>query len=468
MKILLINPSINPDKFGRFHLLMEPMPCIGVAYIAAVLEKDGHSVEIIDNYVMKYQESEIVEYINSSRPDVVGISVLTPSVNFSLRLAKEIKINNKKIILISGNVHPTLFPEEFLKEGCFDIVVRGEGEATMSELMFVISQKKDLGSVKGISYFKEGKVFNNERRPVIENLDQLPMPAWHLLPYKEYGLFPFADIKKPILTIMATRGCPYNCKYCSLSYMDKAYRKRSPANIVDEMEILTEKFGIKQIGFVDPIFPLENDYAVAVLDEIIKRGINKQIIWIAETRADILNESLIKKMKEAGCRRLIFGLESGTQEVLNSIGKSISFEKVRSVIKLLKVNNMESIGLFMIGLPGENEDMIRQTFKYSRDIGIDFAKYAMTVPFPGSELYEIMKREKKIRTDNWDNYTTFNPIPENVPYVPDGMTAQQLIKLQKVGTMQFYLRPKMIYRIFVKIRTVKLNMILKGIYCLLP
>jgi radical SAM superfamily enzyme YgiQ (UPF0313 family) len=219
---------------------------------------------------------------------------------------------------------------------------------------------------------------------------------------------------------------------------------------------------------VDPIFPFEMNYTIKVLDEIIKRGMNKKILWTAETRIDTLNEFLIKKMKEAGCRRLIFGLESGTQEALNTIGKKISFKKSRYIIKLLKDNNMESIGLFMIGLPGENERMIKQTFEYSRDIDIDFAKYAMTVPFPGSELYEVLKREGRIRNDNWDNYTTFNPVPENVTYVPDGMTAKQLIKLQKVGTMQFYLRPKTIYKLLIKIRTVKLNMILKGIYCLLP
>lgn len=468
MRILLINPPINPKKFGRVHILMEPMPCIGLAYIAAVLEREGHYVQIIDNYVQKYSIKRLLKEIQKIAPDIVGIAVLTPAVNFSLELANKIKQYNENIILIAGNVHPTQFPEEFLKPQYFDVVVKGEGEDTIVELVSAVVQKRSLNTVKGISYLEDGKVFHNEMRPVIKNLASLPFPAWHLFPYKKYGLFPFADIKRPVLTVLATRGCPFNCKYCSLGYMDKTYRKRTPENIVDEIEYLIEKYGVKQIGFVDPVFPLQENYAIEVCDELINRGINKKIVWTTETRIDILNENLIKNLKAAGCRRIIFGLESGSEETLRKIGKEVDFAKVKKVMKLLKKYNMESIGLFMIGFPGETEELIKKTFRYARLIDVDFAKFAMTVPFPGSELYEILKKENKIRTNNWDNYTTFNSRPENVSYVPDGMTAKQLISLQKKGTIDFYLRPKMIIRQLFQIRTVKLSMLLKGLYFLMP
>lgn len=468
MKILLINPAIKPEKFGKFHILMEPMPCIGLAYIAAVLEKDGHEVSIIDNYVHRYNDKELLDIVIHSSPDIVGFSVLTPSVRSALSLAGLIKKTRSNIITIAGNVHPTLFPHEFLLDGKFDIVVRGEGEETMSELVRTIAAKGSLENVRGISFLLNGAVVNNEKRPAISDPDKLPVPAWHLLPYRKYGLFPFADIRKPLLTVMATRGCPFSCKYCSLSYMDKSYRKRSPGKVVDEMVFLINKFGLKQMGFVDPIFPLEEEYANELCDEMIKRGIPDKVVWTTETKVDILNRKIIEKLKKAGCRRVIFGIESAYEETLKGIGKTIDPVKTAEVIKLIRINRMESIGLFMIGLPGETPELIQKTFDYACDLDLDFAKFAMTVPFPGSELYEVMKQTKKIRTDDWENFTTFNPVPDNIPYVPDGMKAQQLIDLQRKGTIQFYLRPKMIVRQLFYIRTLKLKTLIKGVYCLLP
>jgi radical SAM superfamily enzyme YgiQ (UPF0313 family) len=468
MRILLINPSINTKKFGKFHILMEPMPCIGLAYIAAVLEKDGHTVRIIDNYVRRHSIEKLVKITKKFSADILGISVLTPSVNFSLSLAKKLKQNNKNIVLIAGNVHPTLFPEEFLKQDCFDVVVRGEGEYTMSELVNAVSHNRELREIEGISYLKDGETVHNQKRKIIHDLDALPLPAWHLLPHKKYGLFPFADIKKPMLTLQASRGCPFNCHYCSLSYMDKTYRKRTPKNIVNEINYLIKNFKINQFGLVDPIFPLHEDYAVEVCNEIINTGINKKIVWTTETKIDLLNERLIKKLKTAGCRRIIFGLESGGQETLLRIGKKIDFSIAKETVRLLKKYNMESIGLFMIGLPGETKKSIKETFKYACSLDVDFAKFAMTVPFPGSKFYNTMKSENKIRTDNWDNFTTFNPNPDEVPYVPEGMTADQLIYLQRRGTIDFYFRPRMIYRQLFNIRTIKPGILLKGLYCLFP
>ncbi|MFH1415683.1 MAG: radical SAM protein [Elusimicrobiota bacterium] len=467
MRVLLINPSINSSKFGKFHILMEPMPCIGLAYIAALLEEEGHTVKIIDNFAMNYPVRRIIDIIRDDTPDIVGISVLTPGVNRALELASDIKKLDDRIVVIAGNVHPTLFPGEFIGPGRFDIVVRGEGEKSMSEVTRMLEMKKGLEDIRGISYMANGRIIHNEDRPIIEDLDSLPFPAWHLLPYRDYGLFPFADIKKPVLTVLATRGCTFRCKYCSLSYMDRTYRKRSVDNVVDEIEFLIREFGIRQFGFVDPIFPMEEQYALDFCEEMIRRGIHRNIVWTTETRIDVLNEKLIKALKEAGCRRFIFGLESGSEEMLIKIGKRIDFNKSRHVMKLIKKYKMETIGLFMIGLPGETEDLIEKTFRYARSLDIDFAKFAMTVPFPGSEFYETMKKEGKIRSDNWDDYTTFNPDPEKVPYVPEGLTAEKLIALQKKGTMDFYLRPRMIFRHLFMIRTLKLSMMLKGLYCLL-
>ena len=238
------------------------------------------------------------------------------------------------------------------------------------------------------------------------------------------------------------------------------------SSICDELEALIDRFSIRQAGFVDPIFPLEKKFALELCDELIRRGINRRIVWTTETKIDLLDEDMIIKMREAGCRRLIFGLESGSKETLDKVNKDVDFDKIDRVIMLLKKHKLQSIGLFMIGLPGESREDIMDTFRYACSVGVDFANFAMTVPFPGSVLYDELLAAGKIRSNNWEDFTTFNPDPKKVSYVPDNMTPEELIGLQKKGTKMFYMRPGMIWKQLVSIRTVSPDMILKGIYCL--
>ncbi len=232
--------------------------------------------------------------------------------------------------------------------------------------------------------------------------------------------------------------------------------------VVDEIEYLVERFKIKQFGFVDPIFPLDREHCIEFSKEMIKRGLNKKVLWTTETKVDTIDYELVSLMKEAGLRRLIFGLESGVKELLRNVKKNYDLEKAKEAVRACKRAGVETIGLFMIGLPGETKELTLKTIQFAKDLDLDFAKFAITVPFPGSELYESLVREGKLNRKDWENYTTFNPDPDKLVYVPEGMDAKELIKLQRKAVRDFYLRPKMIMRQFFQIRTLSLKTIWKG------
>jgi radical SAM superfamily enzyme YgiQ (UPF0313 family) len=196
---------------------------------------------------------------------------------------------------------------------------------------------------------------------------------------------------------------------------------------------------------------------------MIKRGVNKKVVWTTETRPDMMDFELARIMKEAGLRRIIFGLESGVEELLRNIKKEYNLERVREAVNACKKAGLETIGLFMIGLPGETPELTLKTLKFAIELDLDFAKFAITVPFPGSELYEKLTKEGKLNRRDWENFTTFNPDPDKIVYVPDGMTPQQLIKLQRYVSRKFYFRPRMILKQILKIRTISPYFIWQGI-----
>jgi len=466
VKVVLINPSINFQKFGKFKNLLEPMPCIGIAYLAAILEKNNVNVTVLDDFVLRLGVNGLFDKVKEIHPEIVGISTLTPSYEICINLARKIKKFDKNIKIILGNIHASFFAQEILEKEPVDIIVHSEGELTISELVSVLRDRGDLEKIKGISYKDHNEIIHNERRELLQDLDSLPFPAWHLFPVDEYGLLPFADIKKPILTILASRGCPFKCTFCSISYKKENYRKRDVKKVVDEIEYLIDRFKVQQIGFVDPIFPLNKNHCKEFCKEMIKRGLNKKIIWTTETRVDMIDEDIAKIMKEAGCRRLIFGIESGVQELLRNVKKEYTLEEAQNGVRNARKASIETVGLFMIGLPGETKSLTEQTIKFAKKLDLDFAKFAITIPYPGTELYDNLRRSGWNRTD-WENFSTFNPDPDKLVFVPDGMTAEELIHLQKRANYEFYFRPKMIYRHLFQIKTIRVKDIVYGLYSLL-
>ena len=466
MRVLLINPAMNLAKMGRFGKLMEPMPPTGIAYIAGALEAHGVYVRAIDMFAEHLDIQEVVDRAVRFKPDVVGMSVLTPSAHVCEAITTLIRARLPHVKFVWGAIHAEVFHEEICRDMGVDFVVHHDGEVTITELVDAIAEDaKDYSHIDGITWrTTDGEVVRNRDRALNRDLDSLPYPAWHLFPYHKYGLLPFADIAKPVLTMAGSRGCPYRCDYCSLIHTGgKTFRRRDPIKLVDEYEFLVERYGVKQIGFIDPIFPLVKKDLKVICEEIARRGLDKKCVWLSETRADRLDQETCEIMYAGGCRRVLMGLESGVDMLLGNVNKTLTTQKVREGVANAKNAGISTVGLFMIGLPGETPELTRETVEFAVDLDLDYAKFGITVPFPGSKLFSD-SWQKTLFRDDWENYTTFNPDPDRLIWHPPGYDPAELIKMQNWATRRFYLRPTQIKRQFLDLQTITPKMLLYGIY----
>lgn len=468
MRVLLVNPAMNLEKLGRFAGLLEPMPCIGLAYIAGALEQHGCHVRVIDMFAEKLSGDEVVEKAERFRPDLVGMTVLTPSAPVCARLSAMIRQRLPDAKIVWGGVHADVFGKELVSgpDASADFVVHHDGELTVCELVDGLAAgENDFSAIDGLSWrTTDGQAVTNKARALLQDLDTLPYPAWHLFPFHRYGLLPFADFARPVLTMTGSRGCPYRCDYCSLiNTGGKVYRRRDPLKLVDEYEFLVDRYGVKQIGFVDPIYPLVKKDLRPFCEEMIRRGLPDRCQWLSETRCDRLDRETCDLMYAAGCRRVLMGIESGVDLLLGNVNKKITTAKVREGVAHAAASGIQTVGLFMIGMPGETPEMTRETIDFAIDLDLDFAKFAITVPFPGSKLFED-RWQKTLFRDDWENYTTFNPNPDGLVYHPDGYDPALLIKMQSEALRRFYLRPRQIRKQMLDLRTISPKMLLYGLY----
>ena len=462
MRVLLVNPSMNMQKLGRFAELLEPMPPTGIAYIAGALVHAGFHTRAIDMFAEKLTAVQVVERAQRFAPDLIGMTVLTPSAPTCEKLARMLREALPGVKIVWGGVHADVFAKDILRAGTADFVVHHDGEDTIVELAQAMQAgERDFGRVDGLTWMDGGEPVTNKTRALRRDLDSLPYPAWDLFPYHRYGLLPFADADKPVLTMTGSRGCPYRCDYCSLLHSGKVYRRRDPIKIVDEYEHLVDRYGVKQIGFVDPIFPLVIKDLKPLCEEMIARKLDQRCQWLSETRADRLDEDTCRMMYEGGCRRVLMGIESGVDMLLGNVNKNLTTEKVRWGVNNARKAGLQTVGLFMIGMPGETPEMTRETIEFAVDL--DFAKFAITVPFPGSKLFED-QWQKTLFRDDWENYTTFNPDADRLVYHPEGYDPEVLIKMQSYALRRFYMRYDQVKRQLVELRTINPKMMLYGIY----
>ena len=465
MRVLLINPAMNMQKLGKFAALLEPMPCIGLAYIAGALEAHGVLVRALDMFADKLDADEIIERTKRFKPDLVGFTVLTPSAPVVELLSDRVREAVPGVKIIWGGVHADVFGAEIVRLGMADFCVHHDGEETICDLVDAMAANEtDFSGVDGITWLSEEGPVTNRARTLNRDLDDLPYPAWHLFPYHKYGLLPFADFAKPVLTMTGSRGCPYRCDYCSLIHTGgKVYRRRDPIKIVNEYEYLIERYGVKQIGFVDPIFPLVKNDLRPLCEEIVRRGLDKKCLWLSETRCDRLDKETCELMYWGGGRRILMGIESGVDMLLGNVNKKMTTAKVREGVAHAKNAGIQTVGLFMIGLPGETPEMTKETVEFAVDLDLDFAKFAITVPFPGSKLFED-RWQKDLFRDDWENYTTFNPDPDQLIYHPPGYDPRELVRMQRDSLRRFYLRPEQIKRQMMELKTISPKMLLYGLY----
>ncbi|MGC9517052.1 MAG: B12-binding domain-containing radical SAM protein [Methanomicrobiales archaeon] len=430
MKVLLINPPYVNSKYKFIGLVAPPL---GIAYIAAVLEKNGIDVKIIDAAALEMDWETLKKEINEYSPEVIAITALTPTINKALKTAKIAKktCSNSKIIM--GGYHPTFTYSELLKKDYIDIVVLGEGECTMLDLVRTLENDGNLKEVRGIAC----KDFVTPPRDIIEDIDSLPFPARHLLPMDEYKVL---NIKLPTGTLISGRGCPFNCSFCASSAMHgRKIRLRSAKNIVDEIEHLISDYAAEMIAFMDDTFTLKPERVIEICDEIKKR--NLHFFWGCTARVDTVNKELLDKMREAGCITIFYGVESADQQILDGMNKKISVENTKNAFKLTKEADMRTIASVAIGMPGDTRENIEKTIDFVKELDASYAIFSLATPYPGTAFYNEAREKNLIKVDDWSKYTLLSPVLETVD-----CSLEELKKLQKKAFRKFYLRPGYILR----------------------
>lgn len=385
MNIALINPRLK----ARSPNMWVPL---GLAYIAAILEQEGHPVEIIDMNAERISQKELQRRVKDA--SIVGITGMITEYQEVLRLTNIAKEAKQDIKVVLGGPLATTLPQELLQLSQADFIVIGEGEKTILKLVSAIKYGDGFSSIGGIAYREGDQIVVTKPAEPIANLDTIPFPARHLLNMKQYLQnhfesfgFEIKDFKKIKSTnLITSRGCPYSCTFCFKGMWGNKWRGRSPENIIQEMELLYRKYGANGFIFNDDTFVLDRKRVFEFCN--LLRGKSLDLVWYCNGRVNLMTKELLKAMHDAGCRGISYGIESGNQEILNSMRKNITLDQVREGVKWTKDAGINACGYFMIGMLGENKDTIRQTIAFAKELDLDFYGFSLVTPLPGTELYQ--------------------------------------------------------------------------------
>ena len=421
-KITLINPP--PQKrIERWD--MADYPHLGLGYIAAFLIARRHEVQVIDAKFERIDLEEIKRLLSLQQPGIVGITSMTHEIQRAAKVAQVTKDILPESITVIGGPHATALPEQTLIEfSSFDVAVFGEGEYTFLELVYAIKNMKSTEGIKGIAYRAANSIQKNASRDPIENLDELPFPAWELFPKaREY----------PVIT---ARGCPFRCNFC-MRVLGNRLRKRNPENIVNELKSLIDTYDPEVIHFIDETFTVDKKHTDKLLDLMLENGLHRRFKWDAQTRPDI-GHHLFSKMKAAGCEWIGFGIESGNDEILKATGKGISLKQAANAVSEAKKAGIKTDGFFIFGHPFETPKTVKDTINFATKLNTARVTFGTMVPYPGTRIYNMAKAGEgnyRFLSQDWKD---FNKNIGNSLEL-ETLSRKQMERLQILGYLKFYL-----------------------------
>ena len=423
---------------------------MGLAYLAAVSEQAGHQVRVYDGDV---EDLPLEAALRELEPHIVGITANTTQITAAWRDAALSKsVSNAPVIL--GGPHPTVLPEESAAKPFVDAVVRSEGEATWVEMLSRLDQAEPKAGmswdgIAGITFRQaDGNVVSAPDRPPIpvEELDTMPFPAWHLFRLDRYtNLQPAVDqVSGHSLPILTSRGCPYRCTYCS-QIGPRRWRARSMASVIAEWRWLVREQGAVEIGVLDDSFNINRQRVLEICQALVDESLH-HVPWIMINgiRANLADEELLGAMKRAGCIRTAFGVESGNQAILDAVvDKHLTLEQVRSAFRAARAVGLETIGFFIIGLPGETEATMDDTIRLACELDPLVANFSIATPFPGTQMYDTVKAQGRLLAETWDDFVFFEG---KARFEMPGLPAELVERKWKEAYRRFYLRPSRVLR----------------------
>lgn len=433
MRLLLITPPNSLEEiYGKLSDIGTLYPPLGLAYLAAYAEKQGHEVKVLDSEAERFTFDDINRIVSKFKPDLIGIQTYLTTLNKAYKVAENIKkILDVKILL--GGPQATLEPEKAASNENIDFVIYGEGEKTLVDLMNSL-KKNNFSKVLGLVYKDKGKIKKNPPQPLIKDLDEIPLPARHLFPMRKYHSS--ANLRgKRTLNIMTSRGCPYRCAYCAGSLIfGKNHRFHSAERVIEEMKILKEKYGADSIQFFDETFTVNRERVMKLCDKMIEEKLDLE--WSCFTRVNLVDKELLRKMKQAGCYLIFYGLESGVQRLLDLIQKDITLEQAEKAMKMTHEAGIETWVSFILNLPSATKKEEEQTINFAIKVKPTFVQFPIATPYPGTKLYDLALEHGTLK-ENWEDFKSW----DEIVFRPYNKTEKEIKQIVKKAYGKFYLRP---------------------------
>lgn len=436
------------ERYGVLAKAGSKLPPLGLCNLAAVVRKAGIEVSIIDAPAAELGIKETFEMVREFDPDLIGITAVTISINNAARLAQYIKERNPQCTIVLGGPHVTAALKETLTRfPQFDFAVIGEGEDTLLEIVAGSTKNRNVEKIPGIAFRRNGDIVFSTPRPFIENLDKLPLPSWDLLPDfpKAYSQSAMRSHRFPSASLITSRGCYGKCTFCDTACFGRRIRNHSAEYVIAMIKNLIDRHHVKDISFYDDnfiAFPQR-------ISKICKRITDEKLdtTWSCNSRIDAVQSfEQLQMLKKAGCWQICYGIESGNQKILNEVKKNVSLEQIKQVVEWTAKAGIYVKGFFMMGLPLETEETLRQTVDFARELPLTSAHVTFTTPLPGSELYNTASQYGVFDND-WSKMNMWTPV-----FIPYGLTEKILQKNKKRFFREFYLRPRIIYNYLKTIR----------------
>jgi radical SAM superfamily enzyme YgiQ (UPF0313 family) len=439
-RILFVTPHAALDVFNKskIRVAVPHIPYLSLATLAGIVLQKGHDAKILDLSISPQPKLDLENTLREYQPHAVAITCTTALFPEAKQICDIALKEVPRAFMMTGGAHPSNEPIRVLHESKFDAAIFGEGEITLSDIVM----GKPLNEINGLSYRHKGEVFINQTQEFIQNLDELPLPAWQLYDLSKYVTPRLTSRKNPVGAMETSRGCPYVCTYCNKGVFTIKWRSKSAKRVVDEMEYML-KCGFKEIHIWDDMFSTDKQRAKDICDMIVARGLKFPWNIYNGIRVDSVDQELLHKLKAAGCYRVSFGMESGNQKVLDGIKKGITLQQGREAFAMARKAGLETLGFFMLGLPDDTEETMQETIDFAKSLEPDIPKAGILMPLPGTPLYREWVEKGIVQSFNWEEFVFHAPAKV---YKHPNLTYEKVFAFYNKFYKENMLNPRFLFR----------------------